>query len=923
MTKGPSDIFFDWLSARADHARMAVAVDGDRLLAESGLLAKETITDTGGRAWRLVVFRGDDLTFRWTYRQARAKDRVLVVLARGTDGNRKIDVSYLADILAANEGGTPLDLSAPAIFKRLCPKINFPVAELRQFKDALLERVDAVPKAAEKIIERWGRPDDWGRGQLSALVLLSRHPDWVLSDIWPDELDPASAVAHGLRVLLSVPAESTDLPIIREMLQDAVRPQVKGQLFWFDIPVEQAAAYLLIRAFAQDRKLQNPTLQLAGLQIFPLEMPLDALEGVACAVIACLKAEYNAWPIVQQRAETFITPSRSAKIASLLPSEVTSKTVAELHAPVFLFPHLRQGLLHFFASPMAGLSWAEALRSHPACGSDGVESGSRRRQCRAVASLAQHIASIEARLRMAVPAFAHADALLEWYIDTGHHRLELQAARALQDLHACGDEDLGRAGETYLNGSGDETAPAAGSLGCRIRERLDHLDQCLAKFVAADPARFGNGSRSVVGFVKGELRNELTPILLGDSDARVWVLIFDGMRFDTWEDVVQPLLGQHFTITGQARFCVLPSYTQYARASLLAGSLPKVWAVGNAPSSRDEASLFASNIGLAANEIKHKLRLLTDAETTKARGIVGFNDKAARPLNILIYPISDTCHDYHGDLASFNNKIRREILGDPTAGIRGILDDLLKRIMPGDIVLATSDHGFVELPSNAAVVVGQAEAESHGAKLPDAVFYRYTKSFQPGQMNSVAIMAGSEQHYLCVGRGWLRREGVGTSVRYSHGGLSLSEVLVPAFRLERVTEKVAAVELTGLPVAIAVEEDHAAEVTFGVRNKGNMDAEFEVSVRTNLGEEVLKQSGRLSPASTRSLKFQVLGKYRPCESGEVDPASTLTAVEFRLRHTDQHGEWRDALDGIVNLKAHVQAKKTKLDSDALAGFDDV
>jgi hypothetical protein len=46
-----------------------------------------------------------------------------------------------------------------------------------------------------------------------------------------------------------------------------------------------------------------------------------------------------------------------------------------------------------------------------------------------------------------------------------------------------------------------------------------------------------------------------------------------------------------------------------------------------------------------------------------------------------------------------------------------------------------------------------------------------------------------------------------TLFRYSHGGLSLSEVVVPAVRLERVTEKFAAMELTGLPSAIKVDED--------------------------------------------------------------------------------------------------------------------
>jgi len=72
--------------------------------------------------------------------------------------------------------GPPLDLSLPAYFRRLCPKINFPPQELRRHKTALLARVEAVPAAAAKIVERWGRPDDWGRGQVAALVFLARHP---------------------------------------------------------------------------------------------------------------------------------------------------------------------------------------------------------------------------------------------------------------------------------------------------------------------------------------------------------------------------------------------------------------------------------------------------------------------------------------------------------------------------------------------------------------------------------------------------------------------------------------------------------------------------------------------------------------------------------------------------------------------------
>ena len=222
-----------------------------------------------------------------------------------------------------------------------------------------------------------------------------------------------------------------------------------------------------------------------------------------------------------------------------------------------------------------------------------------------------------------------------------------------------------------------------------------------------------------------------------------------------------------------------------------------------------------------------------------------------------------------GDLASFNSKIRQEILGDRTTGIRGVLDDLLRRVKPGDFVFATSDHGFIELPPDTAMVVSQAEVASHQATFANAVFYRYAKRFKPSAMSAaVAVEAGSESHYLCVGRQWLKREGVGTSVRYSHGGLSLSEVVIPAFRLERVTEKFAAIELTGLPVVIAVDEDQDVDLVFSVRNKGNVDTSYELVIRTNLGDQLLVHSASLAPAASQPLKCRIHGSYKVKPTGD-------------------------------------------------------
>src|SRR5438093_12238145 len=131
--KTPTDIFRDWLAGHDKEARVAVVIDSDRFLADAKLLDKSATVDPSGREWQLAVFRGDDLAFRLRFRDATAKGRTVIVLARGPEATAPIDVSHVADVLARNEAGEPLDLSVAALFRRVAPKINFPVAELRRF----------------------------------------------------------------------------------------------------------------------------------------------------------------------------------------------------------------------------------------------------------------------------------------------------------------------------------------------------------------------------------------------------------------------------------------------------------------------------------------------------------------------------------------------------------------------------------------------------------------------------------------------------------------------------------------------------------------------------------------------------------------------------------------------------------------------
>ena len=921
----PSELFHEWLETRPGDARVAITIDSDRFLADARALDKPTIVDAAGREWQLVVFRGDDLAFRLRFRQASTDGRAVIVLTRGADSIKPIDVSYVADILARNEAGEPLDLSVPAFFRRITPKINCPVAELRRFKNDLLARLDYAQVAADKLIQRWGKPDSWGRGQVAAMVLLAYHPELSLDDIWTDETEPAKFLAHVVRMLAGTPQLDSHREIVQQVIREAARDQVKDLLYWAEVEPEELAGYLVLRELAGQVKLQNPSTQLAGLLLFSPDFPLAEMEKLADRVIAGTK-EDGVWALIGRRAEAFLTPGRAAKVLDLLPSiagneESTDLLLAQT-SPAILREHLRSALESFFAKPASqALAWVQGLEKHPLLGDVDLTT-ERVQQCRAGLRLLLVLQRLEENLRAVPPKFAHADALLDWYVQHGQHLLELEVSQAAHYLDEFDDDDLSRQGQQYLFGA-DEQRPTPESLKGRVVERLEQLDQTLAAFVRPDPEGFCRGDRNVRGLLRAKI--DVKQIAVDILPGRVWVLVFDGMRLDTWEQVVRPLLATYFQVDDQPCFSVVPSYTEIARAGLLAGGVPSEWKGFKGVFSKDEAQLFAVNMGLTVQEAKTKLRYVTEASTTKARKKLGFSDKDAPLLNVLIYPISDEeAHNFKSDLASLNNVIRTKILGDRSAGIRGVLDDLLKLIEQDDLVVLASDHGFRELAPGDAVTVTEAEAREAGRTSQDSIWWRYVEGFEPMAMpDAVRVSTGAEDVWMAVGKRWFSREGAKIMPRYSHGGLSLAEVVVPGVVLRRITEKTARAELFDLPTVLHIEEDAVVDLPFMVRNTGNSEIEFDVRVVNNLGEELLQYQARLAPATSANLTTSAQGKYRETPAREPDPTGTVSAVTLRLRHTDLGGTWRDAFDGRVSIPVKIKPKAVKFDTNALRGFDDV
>ena len=270
------------------------------------------------------------------------------------------------------------------------------------------------------------------------------------------------------------------------------------------------------------------------------------------------------------------------------------------------------------------------------------------------------------------------------------------------------------------------------------------------------------------------------------------------------------------------------------------------------------------------------------------------------------YPISDDLGHYHNDtLSALNDKIRQQLLSQQ--GRRGIIDDLKRRVKPGDLVLVTSDHGFQELFPGEATTISRLDALQSGAKEED-IAYRYLR-FNPKQsslspdcvsMEWEEIGPGGRRdktsYVLAVGGKWFQREG-GHSARFAHGGISFAEMAIPGTLLKLIEQKAARVEFAGLMTDLTVGEDETEDFEFEIVNVGNVDAKYQLMVETNLGDRLVDKQGILASGKRETM---------PIAHGKTAEIALWHPIG---RDVEEIMSWRQKLEDLKIVQPFKQAHR--------------
>ena len=851
----PSAYFYQRVSKARSGDRLLVVLDPERYLDLDDEL------HIGRRTWRVYHYAENDLAFRAAYGNGPADPNLRHIVWGTLSPFRrtrpdKLDLSFIPGVL--RRADRILDLSLAGLLRGLLPGEVFPEAGLQAYGEILSSNLETLLAGHQELRLRIGHKRALDIHHIRALALHCLQPEIPLGDFLFTQLNARDVLRHYLRLAWSGRVEDQALSLLQEHAAQSPVISVEELWPWFQVPPDELALLVYVYRALQSYRVPNPFNQLRGLGLLTIDpTTLKPYLDTALALWEdeALRAE------LLQRAEAMLDPDRLADLVSLLPLPDISAVGQALRRETA--PALVYGLAERFLSlALREDAFDEVRAGQPPTSTalTDLETAYIGR-AQAVVAAIREIDFILDHLQRPFTPVPDLAKLVDWYVKSGVYRLELSRALAEEHIKQLVPPGLRQRLQTYLD-----------QLLRRIWDYLDQLDANLVNLVAQDYDGFLSHPRLSIHVLQDTiLESGFHPT----QEHCVWILVFDGMRWDSWEEVVLPALTRHFEIVdeGKAYLSLLPSFTRVARTGLLAGSAPYAWRAANGRHTSNEAILAARLFDLDPAERDRWLRVEVASETDTVQRRLG-GDFDRRPINILIYNISDDwIHKFRGNLAAVNAIIIQQM---ETA-----VNDLQRHVREGDLVVVTSDHGFVELDPDASILVRDRELRDQGIEGPAAehVFYRSLVNLEHPAGLPVPFR-GDHFYTVAQGRAWFQREG-GRFSRYSHGGISMSEVVVPGVTMQRIVEPLVKLTLSGLPRRFEVLEKKPQTVNVTLSNAGNRQTEYTLTFATNTEPEGETFRGTLRPREAHELSYNFTPVYSPKATDHLTVQVTYSDVDGR------------------------------------------
>ncbi|MFQ6126225.1 MAG: PglZ domain-containing protein [Candidatus Heimdallarchaeota archaeon] len=348
---------------------------------------------------------------------------------------------------------------------------------------------------------------------------------------------------------------------------------------------------------------------------------------------------------------------------------------------------------------------------------------------------------------------------------------------------------------------------------------------------------------------------------------KIFIVIFDCMRWDIWE-LFKEKFEQKFEIKTIPALAMLPTTTIYSRSSIFSGRLPRDTLIfpneGKPQKKKNEVRLISECLGIPSSQIDFCSQSDSDVKIDAVDKVLF----SPNQVKILIFNnIDNLIHQYNGS----EGNLRRLFL----TTYETLIDSLIKEIEKEEssILFILSDHGFVRTTREMKVgrykgfIHDRCIALDEGEHLTDReVIEINVKDFGIMDNNSrnVAFPIGnlSFRHSDKMTVDPLFR--LRSHYCYSHGGLSLQEVLVPfSILLPRK-------ELKIIPLSVDLSQvqgkqyiiNKSTYIPIKIQNLNNSAVE-------NIRIELIGQSTTNIPVIGSKEKIEVKMRFQPQELGRI------------------------------------------------------
>jgi hypothetical protein len=843
------------------------------VLDPAGRLALKDAITVGGRTWPVHGYEGNDLSLRtnlasadWTASRPGKRALIWVTAPRGfdTEGNTRVRLSSLTDLLALAD--EILDLSLCGVLAELIPNESWPPEALARYEAAFVANLPRVVAGHAELRLHLSHGAVLDIHAVRALALHIGKPDLPVGEFLFHRDTPEKVLRRYVRLAWDADWDAQSHELLREHARLSPQVALGNVAAWFAPSLEMLASYLYVRRLLGQARVSNIANQVRGLGILGFDP--EPLEPWVETGLGRWERE-PAWRAqIIADAEDHLTESDLQKIAAILPIRSPADlwtVIQEAETPATIY-ELARRLLD--GTPESELDTEiGAWLAHRPQKLDALPNTRHRAAAEAVTGFLDEAATVVSRLA------AHPDpppglpGILDWYVAGHYYDLEFACARAAGHLRRLPDQGLGRSLQTYLDG-----------LQSRVRIFLGEADEQLAEEIKANWGKYLNDPRLSTHVLWDFIRQRR---LHPKPGACLWMVVFDGMRWDTWQRVVKPRLLEIFEVKTpeKAYLSLLPSWTPIARTGLLAGRPPAEWKGPDGRPTRDQGLLAARFFEIPAGEREAKLQFYSGMESDRTYRQLDRDHRY--PWNVLIFNISDDgLHQERGDLVALNAKIQTQL--------DDVMQTLRSLVGPEDTMVVSSDHGFVELENdnNGITIQEDERLVRQAAGELDPVRYRYIVG--TGHPAGLAVEhrgLRDSPFTVAVGRRWFRRaDGRNRSPdRYAHGGLSLAEMVVPGVSLRRILEKRVELDVVEPSVrAVTVREDEPLPLNITVENRGNQPTEFALEVQADTDAQPQTFQGKSDPMGLWRANTTVRPVYK-------ERGGSTKLVKITLRYTDAGG----------------------------------